>query len=223
MAEELKKLVREYEEGWVSRREFMRRAVMMTGSIAAANSLIGGLLVSRSHAAQVAPNDPDVLTHNVTYEGKTGPVFGYLARPMKAGKYPGVIVIHENAGLSDHVRDVARRFAKEGYVALAPDFLSRQGGTMKANPEGVGLSNIRELAPGQGVAEDAEAGIRYLRVLPDVRSDRMGVVGFCWAVDGIYHSNTGTRPQGHGCLLRRQSESIGLAKGYSRAGYGSLR
>ena len=180
MAAELKKLLREYERGRVSRREFMRQAVMITGSLAAANSLIAGLLPPDSYAAQVAPNDRDVLTHNVKYEGKAGPVFGYLARPMKAGKYPGVIVIHENAGLSDHVRDVARRFAKEGYVALAPDFLSRQGGTMKANPKGGGLSNIRELAPGQGVAEDAEAGIRYLRVLPDVRSDRMGVVGFCW-------------------------------------------
>jgi carboxymethylenebutenolidase len=180
MAEDLKKLVREYEEGRVSRREFMRQAVMLTGSLAAANSLIGGLLAPQSQAAQVAPNDPDILTHNVTYEGKAGPVFGYLARPMKAGKYPGIIVIHENAGLSDHIRDVARRFAKEGYVALAPDFLSRQGGTMKANPKGGGLSNIRELAPAQGVAEDAEAGIAYLGVLPDVRRDRMGVVGFCW-------------------------------------------
>jgi carboxymethylenebutenolidase len=89
-------------------------------------------------------------------------------------------VIHQNSGLEDHIRDVTRRFAKEGYVALAPDFLSRQGGTTKANPKGVGLSNIRELAPAQGVAEDAEAGIRYLRVLPDVRRDRIGVVGFCW-------------------------------------------
>jgi carboxymethylenebutenolidase len=120
------------------------------------------------------------LTHNVTYEGKAGPVAGYLARPMKAGQYPGVIVIHQNVGLDDHIRDVTRRFAKEGYVALAPDFLSRQGGTMKANPKMVGLPNIRELAPGPGVAEDADAGIRYLRVLPDVRRDRMGVVGFCW-------------------------------------------
>jgi carboxymethylenebutenolidase len=180
MAEELKKLIHEYETGRISRREFMRQAVIMTGSLAAANSLIGSLLTTDSYAAQVAPNDPDVLTHNVTYEGKTGPVFGYLARPMKAGKYPGVIVIHENAGLSDHVRDVARRFAKEGYVALAPDFLSRQGGTTKANPTGGGLSNIRELAPGQGVVEDTDAGIRYLKVLPDVRHDRIGVVGFCW-------------------------------------------
>jgi carboxymethylenebutenolidase len=180
MAEELKKLIHEYETGGISRREFIRQAVIATGSLAAANSLIGGLLPPDSYAAQVAPNDRDVLTHNVTYEGKAGPVGGYLARPMKAGQYPGLIVIHENRGLDDHVRDVARRFAKEGYVALAPDFLSRQGGTMKANPNGVGLPNIRELAPSEGVVADTDAGIRYLKVLPDVRHDRMGVVGFCW-------------------------------------------
>ena len=180
MPERLKELIQEYEERRVSRREFLRQAVLVTGSLAVANSLLGSLAPTNSHAAQVAPDDPDVLTHNVTYEGKAGPVFGYLARPMKAGKYPGIIVIHENAGLSDHVRDVARRFAKDGYVALAPDFLSRQGGTAKANPKGGGLSNIRELAPAQGVVEDAEAGMAYLRVLPDVRRDRMGVVGFCW-------------------------------------------
>jgi carboxymethylenebutenolidase len=180
MAEKLEELLREYEEGKISRRDFMRQAVVVTGSVAAANSIIGSLLPRDSHAAQVDPNDPAILTHNVAYESKVGPVSGYLARPVKAGQYPGLIVIHENRGLDDHVRDVARRFAKEGYVALAPDFLSRQGGTMKANPKGGGLPNIRELAPSQGVVEDAEAGIRYLRVLPDVRRDRMGVVGFCW-------------------------------------------
>ena len=100
----------------------MRQAVITTGSLTAANSLIGGLLPRDSYAAQVDPNDPAILTHNVTYEGKAGPVAGYLARPMKAGQYPGLIVIHENRGLDDHVRDVARRFAKEGYVALARIF-----------------------------------------------------------------------------------------------------
>jgi carboxymethylenebutenolidase len=179
MAEIPRRQVQEYQEGEISRRDFMRQAAIMTGSLAAANSLIG-LTSSEPQAAQVAPTDPDILTHNVTFEGKAGPVSGYLVRPVKAGQYPGLLVIHENRGLDDHVRDVTRRFAKEGYVALAPDFLSRQGGTMKTNPKGTGLPNIRELAPSQGVVEDAEAGIRYLRVLPDVRRDRMGVVGFCW-------------------------------------------
>src|SRR5262245_40698646 len=114
MAEKLKELVREYEEGKISRRDFMRQAVVVTGSLAAANSLIATLLPRDSHAAQVDPNDPAILTHNVTYEGKAGLVGGFLARPMKAGQYPGLIVIHENRGLNDHARDIARRFAKEG-------------------------------------------------------------------------------------------------------------
>ena len=180
MPEELKDAYRDYQNGKISRREFMHKAIVITGSFAAANSLIGSLLPRDFQAAQVDPNDPAILTHNVTYESKAGPVSGYLVRPVKAGQYPGLIVIHENRGLDDHVRDVARRFAKEGYVALAPDFLSRQGGTMKANPKGAGLPNIRELAPSQAVVEDTDAGIRYLQVLPDVRRDRMGVVGFCW-------------------------------------------
>ena len=119
MAEKLKELLREYQEGGISRREFMRQAVIVTGSLAAANSLIGGLMPPDSHAAQVAPTDPTILTHNVAYEGKAGPVAGYLARPVKAGQYPGLIVIHENRGLDDHVRDVARLLPKRD-MSLSP-------------------------------------------------------------------------------------------------------
>ena len=180
MAEKIKELLREYQQGKLSRREFMRQAIVATGSLAGANSLIARLLSSAAVAAQVPPNHPDILTHNVQYDGKAGPIFAYLVRPIKAGKYPAVIVVHENAGLNDHIRDVARRFAKEGYVALAPDYLSPHGGTEKPNPKGGGLSNIRELAPWQNVPEDTQAGIQYLRVLPDVRGDRIGMVGFCW-------------------------------------------
>jgi len=180
MPEELREIYRDYQDGKISRRDFIGKAVLVTGSLAAANSLISTLMPPNSHAAQLPENDPEILTHNIQYQGKAGTVFAYLARPIKAGKYPGIVLIHENRGLDDHIRDVARRFAKEGYVALTPDLLSRQGGTMKANPKGTGIPNIRELAPAQAVAEDTEAGVRYLRILPDVRRDRIGVVGFCW-------------------------------------------
>ena len=190
MAEKIKELLREYREGKLSRREFMRQAIIVTGSLAAANSLIGSLLPSAAVAAQVSPNDPDILTHNVQYDGKAGPILAYLARPVKAGTYPAVIVVHENAGLNDHIREVARRFVKDGYVALAPDYLSRQGGTLKANPSGGGLSNIRELVPWQTVAEDTESGIQYLRVLPDVRGDRIGMIGFCWGGEMTFATAT---------------------------------
>lgn len=180
MAEEIKKLVEEYRDGKISRREFIQRAVVLTGSLAAASSLIDSLLAPRAYAAQVDPKDPALASNEVEYSGKAGKVFGYLSRPKASGKYPALIVIHENRGLNDHIRDMARRFAKEGYVALAPDFLSRQGGTAKANPSGEGLAKIRDMAPAQAVSEDADAGFAYLRGLSEVRGDRLGVTGFCW-------------------------------------------
>ena len=180
MAEKIKELIREYQEGKISRREFMRQAILLTGSLAAANSLISTLMPSMARADMVAANDPDMLTHEVEYPGKTGTLLAYLARPKAPGKYPAVIVVHQNTGLNDHIREVARRFVKQGYVALAPDYLSRQGGTMKVNPKGDGLSNIRELAPWQNVAEDTESALEYLRILPDVRGDRIALLGFCW-------------------------------------------
>jgi carboxymethylenebutenolidase len=186
MPEELKDLYREYQEGKISRREFMQKAIIITGSLAAANSLVGSL----AQAAQSAPDDPAILTHNVEYQGKAGPVLAYLARPVKAGKYPAMIVIHENQGLNDHIRDIARRLAKEGFVALAPDYLSRQGGTMKANPKGEGLAKIREMVPWRDVAEDTEAGFAYLKVLPDVRADQQGLIGFCWGGEMTFATAT---------------------------------
>jgi carboxymethylenebutenolidase len=193
MPEEVRRLLQEYEEGKISRREFIMKAVAITGSFAAANALIQSFVPSIGYAAQVDPNDPGLKSGDVQYPGKAGTVFGYLSRPTASGKYPAIIVIHENAGLTDHIRDVSRRFAKEGYVALAPDLLSRQGGTAKANPKGGGLSNMRELAPVEGVAEDVEAGFAYLKSLPEVRSDRLGLTGFCWGGEMTFASTPRVR------------------------------
>ena len=102
-------------------------------------------------------------------------------------------MIHANQGLNNHVRDVARRLAKEGYVTLAPDYLSRRGGTVKVNPKGEGLSTIRELAPWQEVAEDTGAGFVYLQTLSDVRGDRRGVIGFCWGGEMTFCAATQVR------------------------------
>jgi carboxymethylenebutenolidase len=88
---------------------------------------------------------------------------------------------------------VTRRFAKEGYVALAPDYLSRHGGTGKVNPEGKGLRNIRKLAPVKDVVEDAESGFTYLRGLSSVRGDRLGVTGFCWGGEKTFAVATKVR------------------------------
>ena len=190
MAEEIKRLYQEFCEGKIPRREFMRRAIIVTGSLAAANSLIDTLVPAGAHAAVVADDDPAILTHNVQYKGKTTSISAYLARPVKAGKYPAIIVIHANQGLDNHVLDLTRRFAKQGFVALAPDYLSRMGGTSLINPKNEGLSNIREIAPWQNVAEDTEAGYAYLNVLPDVRGDQRALIGFCWGGEMVFAAAT---------------------------------
>ena len=193
MAEKIKELLQQYQDGKITRREFMRRAVALTGSLVAADALIETLTRSNVYAGEVALNDPAILWHDVDFPGKAGTVFAYLARPSAAGKFPGVIVNHANQGLNDYTRDVARRLAKQDYVALAVDFLSRRGGTMKANPKGQGLGNIRELAPWQAVAEDTDAGYAYLKTLSDVRGDRLGLVGFCWGGEMTFSSVTAVR------------------------------
>lgn len=180
MAEEVKKLLDEYREGKISRRDFIQKAAILTGSLAVANGLLEPLIAPAAYAAQVDPNDPALSSGAAQFAGPASPISGYLTKPKGAGKYPAVVVIHENRGLNDHIRDVARRLAKEGYVALAPDYLSRGGGTEKVNPKGEGLGNIRQLAPWQAVAEDSGAAVTYLKGLPEVRGDRIGVVGFCW-------------------------------------------
>jgi carboxymethylenebutenolidase len=193
MPEELKQIYQQYQEGKISRRDFMQKLILVTGSLAAANSVIAGLAPTDASAAMVADNDPAILTHNVGYKGKAGTVAAYLVRPVKPGRYPGIVMVHESAGLSDHIRDVARRLAKEGFVVLAPDFLSRLGGTRLVSPKGQFLSNIRDLAPWDKIAEDAESGFAYLKVLPDVRADQLGLIGFCWGGEVAFASATQIR------------------------------
>ena len=181
MSTELEKLMEDYAGGLLTRREFFRRSVMLTGSLAAAHTVFGTLLNHEANAAMVSPNDPDLLTHEIEYSGKSGAVMGYLARPAAKGTFPGLILIHQNSGLDGHVRDVARRLAKDGYVVLAPDYLSHKGGTAKINPKGGGIKNFRDVAPAEDqLIADTRAGYAYLKSLADVRANRLGVVGFCW-------------------------------------------
>ena len=193
MAEKFKELIREYRDGKITRREFMRKALAITGSLVAADSLLEHVACTSAYAGEVDPGDPAISTNDADFPGKAGTVFGYLARPSAAGKFPALIVIHANQGINDYARDVARRFAKQGYVALAVDYLSRQGGSKKANPKGEGLTTIRELAPWQAVAEDTDAGFSYLGKLPHVRADRLGLIGFCWGGEMTFSSATEVR------------------------------
>ena len=106
-------------------------------------------------------------------------LLGYLARPKGDGAFPPILVCHENRGLTDHIKDVTRRLAKAGYVALAVDLLSRQGGTAKvADPSSIpGL--LSSMTPDQMVG-DFQSGLTYLQAQPYVIKDRPGMIGFCF-------------------------------------------
>ena len=120
----------EYTHLTLDRRGFMEKLTRLAGSGAAAAAIVPLLTANQARAAIVADDDKRLKAEDITYSGGAGDMKGYLVRPADAtGKLPTVIVIHENRGLNPHIRDVARRVALEGFVALAPDYLSPLGGT----------------------------------------------------------------------------------------------
>jgi carboxymethylenebutenolidase len=123
----------------------------------------------------VAENDPAVTTSDVTFKSDTD-VKGYLAKPSAPGTYPGIIVIHENRGLQPHIKDVARRLAKQGYIALAPDLVSRSGGT-DAN-QFDRISGILSQANPADLVKDLRAAVAYLET-QGIAAGKLGVTGFC--------------------------------------------
>lgn len=107
-----------------------------------------------------------------------GSCTGYLSRPKGGTNLGSVIVIHENVGLVDHIKDVARHFAKEGFAALAPDMLERTGGTAQYQTSQDAITAIRSLDP-SGCVEDLASALEYLKSQTFVNG-KVGVVGYCW-------------------------------------------
>ena len=126
----------------------------------------------------VMPDDPDVIASEVQIPAGDTNLIGYLARPSSETPSPVILVCHENRGLTPHIQDVTRRFAKAGYVGLAVDLLSRQGGTATVGSENVpgALGNI---TPDQFV-EDFKSGWRYLQGQPFAEAEKVGMTGFCF-------------------------------------------
>jgi len=167
----------EYTHLTLDRRRFMDRLTKLAGTSAAAAVIAPMLAANSAKAAMVAPDDQRVSGSGVSFQGATGDVSGYLAMPADAATdLPAVIVIHENRGLNDHIRDVARRFALEGFVALAVDFLSPLGGTPA--DEEKARSMFGELDGAQTVANAVAA--REFLAGHERTNGKVGAVGFCW-------------------------------------------
>src|SRR5215218_4370368 len=162
----------EYTHKPLKRSEFIERLVLLTGSFAAAMSVIP-LLESCATSNKTATEE--LFTERISYEGVNGIMNAYIARPQKEKKYAAVMVIHENRGLNPHIEDVARRAAKAGYLAIAPDALSPQGGTP------TDTDKARELFTKLDAKQNLQNfinGINYVGSRKDSNGST-GCVGFC--------------------------------------------
>jgi carboxymethylenebutenolidase len=208
----VREFVDNYEDGVMSRRDMLERIFRITGSTAATAGVLLALgvtpafadpLASASFQAPppsapmspftVAENDPAIIAGDVTLPGRDGVALkAYWARPRQNGRYPAVLVQHENAGTAEHFRDVTRRFAKNGYVGLHLDLLSRRGGTdaVPANERGAALSGAGNMA--QWVS-DWQAAMTFLRQQSFVLGDRIGMTGYCFG-GGITYAVAAAEP-----------------------------
>ena len=160
------------------RRAFMRELTLLAGSAAAAQGLLAGIGANPVAAAIVEAGDPRIKAQSLSWPGANGRTMtGYAVRPAgPPTKRPAVMVIHENRGLTEHIRDVARRVALAGYLAVAPDFLSTVGGT--PTDEGKARDMIGKLDLAATVA-DAVASVHWLGHIAQ-STGKVGAVGFCW-------------------------------------------
>jgi carboxymethylenebutenolidase len=126
----------------------------------------------------VLPDAPAVIAGEVQFPAGDADIMGYLSRPSNEDPAPVILVCHENRGLTAHIQDVTRRFAKAGYVSLAVDLLSRQGGSASVG-EGNVPGALGNIDPMQFV-EDFKSGWRYLGQQSYTDAGRVGMTGFCF-------------------------------------------
>ena len=182
-APQIEQLAANYQSGTLNRRDFLLRLSVITGSMAATHLLLekSGLaqVISQHEVAATEDGAPQISGADADFGRGETKLTGYLAAPDGDGPYPGVAVIHENRGLNEHTRDVARRLAREGFVALAPDALARLGGTASMKDPDAARTAIGTLTSDQIIA-DLDAALNYLDAQPNVRKGGLGSIGFCW-------------------------------------------
>tara|TARA_R110000868_G_scaffold165328_6_gene398707 strand:+ start:286163 stop:287050 length:888 start_codon:yes stop_codon:yes gene_type:complete len=168
-----------YAHGIISRREFLDRAGKYTVGGVTAVSVLASLSPDYAMATQVEFTDPDIVAEYITYPSPNGhgEVRGYFVKPANTtGKLPGVVVVHENRGLNPYIEDVARRVAKAGFIALAPDGLTSVGGYPGNDDKGRDLQ--KQVDPTK-LMNDFFAAIEFLTA-HESTTDKIGITGFCY-------------------------------------------
>ena len=159
-----------------------------TSSLRGSGTAAAGAVPGAKSPLSVPEGSPGLIAGTVRFPSSGTDVIGYLAYPEEGAARPGVLICHENRGLTPHIEDVARRFAKAGYAALAPDLLSREGGTASLDPDAVSGALTR--AGTQRHVSDFSAAFDYLRSQEFVDADRIAMTGFCFGGGITWHAAT---------------------------------
>ena len=178
-APELLELYDFYAHGKITKREFLDRASKFTVGGMTAVAILSAMSPNYALAQQVPASDPDITVEYITYPSPKGhgEVRGYLARPASAsGKLPAVVVVHENRGLNPYIEDVARRVAKAGYIALAPDGLTSVGGYPGNDDKG---RELQQQVNPEKMMNDFFAAIEFL-MAHEATTGKVGITGFCY-------------------------------------------
>lgn len=168
-----------YAHGRITKREFLDRAAKFAVGGLTAMAILSSMSPDYALAQQIAFTDPDIIAEYITYPSPNGhgDVRGYLVRPANAaGPLGGVVVVHENRGLNPYIEDVARRVAKAGYIALAPDGLTSVGGYPGNDEKG---RELQAQVDGTRLMNDFFAAIEFLAAQPSVNG-KVGITGFCY-------------------------------------------
>jgi carboxymethylenebutenolidase len=177
--QELLELYDFYAHGRITKREFLDRAARYAVGGATVLSLLASLSPDYALAQQISFTDEDITAEYITYPSPNGhgEVRGYLVRPAKAeGKVPGIVVVHENRGLNPYIEDVARRLAKAGFIALAPDGLTSVGGYPGNDAKG---RELQQSVDPEKLMNDFFAAIEFLTAHEET-TDKIGITGFCY-------------------------------------------
>lgn len=174
MDQQIINLYDSYTHSQLSRKEFMKKLAILTGSTALALNILP--LLENNYAGATEFHSDDITIENITYAGTDGDVKAVLAKPKNKKSLGGVVVIHENRGLNPHIIEVTKRMAAEGFLALGVDALSPFGGTPADEDKGREL--IGKLDADKNL-QNYLKGLEYLRKHKD-GNGKTACVGFCW-------------------------------------------
>lgn len=210
MNQEIINLFDEFTHKPLTRNDFMTRLAKLAGGTAAAIAILPLLEVNYANAMTIAEDDDDITSEDISYEGDGSTMKAYLAKPKKiSGKIGAVLVIHENRGLNPHIKDITRRVAKAGYIALGVDALSPLGGTPGNEDEARGLFGKLDTVKN---INNFVNGFDYLRSLKE-SNGKTACVGFCWG-GGLANQLAVISPQLNAAVAYygRQADAVDVPK-----------